>query len=52
MMKAWSKEEIIFKNYTNAWGQGINFLSSLLSFHEYVIHVMEFSVRLPPLGNE
>ena len=51
-MKAWSKEEITFKNYTNAWGQGINCLSSLLSVHEYVIHVMEFSVRLPPLGNK
>ena len=30
-MKAWSKEEIIFKNYTNAWGQGIYYLVCFLS---------------------
>lgn len=51
MIKAWPKEEIIFKNYMNPWGQGVNHLSSLLSSHEYVLYVMEFSMGLLPLGD-
>lgn len=50
MIKGWPKEEITFKNYMNPWGQDVNHLSGLLSFHEYVLYVMEFSVGLPPGG--
>ena len=51
MIKAWPKEEITLKNYTNAWVQGISCLSGLLSSHEYAVYVLEFSVGLSPLGD-
>lgn len=29
MIKTWPKEELMFKNYINPWGWGVNHLSGL-----------------------
>lgn len=52
MIKAWPKEEITFNNHMNSWGQGINHLSDQpLPMSMYLLYVIEFSVGLPPLGD-